>query len=170
MSYPQPWQPGPPQPQMWYGQNAPAMLAATADRERTVDVLKAGFGEGRLQRNEFDKRVARAYSARTVGELALLVADLPQGPMPMPQPFVPAAFRPPLPLPPPPTNGMAVGSLVCGVTTVVTFGLTGVPAVVLGHLARAEIRRTGQAGGGLAVAGLVLGWLSVAGWILLLLL
>jgi hypothetical protein len=55
------------------------MLASHADRERAVDVLRAGFSEGRLQQPEFEKRVARAYEARTVGELSLLVADLPQG-------------------------------------------------------------------------------------------
>jgi uncharacterized membrane protein len=36
------------------------MLASHADRERTVDVLRAGFAEGRLQQAEFDRRVARA--------------------------------------------------------------------------------------------------------------
>jgi hypothetical protein len=41
-------------------------------------------------------------------------------------------------------------------------------AIVTGHMARAEIRRQPQAleGDGLAVAGLVLGWLAVIGSIL----
>ena len=51
-----------------------------------------------------------------------------------------------------------------------TFGLTGIPAVVLGHVARSEIRRTGERGDGLALTGLVLGWLSTAGWALVLVL
>jgi hypothetical protein len=146
------------------------MLASHADRERAVDVLRAGFSEGRLQQPEFDRRVARAYEARTVGELSLLVADLPQGPLgmqpsaqPMPT-FGPAVPRTFLPAPPPPTNGKAVGAMVCGVLTTMTMGLTGIPAVILGHSARAEIRRTGEGGDGFAMAGLVLGWLSVAGW------
>ncbi|MCT7353318.1 DUF1707 and DUF4190 domain-containing protein [Streptomyces sp. 15-116A] len=167
MSYPTPWQGQQPP---WQGQNSGAMLASHADRERAVDVLRAGFGEGRLQQEEFEKRVARAYQARTVGELALLVADLPQGPM-MTQP---AAFQPLprtfLPSPAPPTNGKAVGSMICGVLTTMTFGITGIPAVVLGHTARAEIRRTGEGGEGFALAGLILGWLSVAGWAAFLLL
>jgi len=37
--------------------------------------------------------------------------------------------------------------------------------VVLGHLARRAVRRTGRRGGGLAVAGLVLGYLSTA-WLI----
>jgi len=142
------------------------MLASTADRERAVDVLRAGFSEGRLQADELEKRVARAYQARTVGELTMVVADLPQGPTPVqqfgpPQGYAPRTFRP---LPAPPTNGKAVGALVCGVLTTMTFGLTGIPAVILGHTARNEIRRNGEGGDGFAMAGIILGWLSIAGW------
>lgn len=165
----QPWQPGRGIPQPWQGQGNPSLLASHADRERAVDVLRAGFGEGRLDQGEFDRRVARAYQARTVGELALLVADLPQGPAPFPAaaPAVPATF---LPRPTPVTNSKAIGSLVCGVLTLMTAGLTGLPAVILGHAARSEIRQRGEGGDGLALTGLVLGWLSVAGWALFLVL
>ncbi|MFJ6084204.1 DUF1707 and DUF4190 domain-containing protein [Streptomyces sp. NPDC092369] len=143
------------------------MLASHADRERAVDVLRAGYGEGRLEKGEFDRRVERVYAARTVGELALLVADLPLGPVPQPAPVtaVPRTF---LPQPAPRTNGKAVGAAICGVLCLPTFGLTGIPAVVLGHTARTEIRRTGEGGDGLALTGLVIGWLSTAGWALLL--
>ena len=58
----------------------PAWLAASADRERAVGVLRAGFTEGRLSQDELDDRVGRAYSARTYGELWTLTADLPAGP------------------------------------------------------------------------------------------
>nr|WP_128379219.1 DUF1707 and DUF4190 domain-containing protein [Streptomyces cavernae] len=149
------------------------MLASHADRERAVDVLRAGFSEGRLLQDELEKRVARAYEARTVGELGLLVADLPQGPVPLPAaaPYVPHVPRTFLPVAAvPKTNEKALGSAVCGALCLATAGLTGIPAVVLGHTARSEIRRTGERGDGLAVTGLVLGWLSIAGWALLLLL
>ncbi|MFK0114920.1 DUF1707 and DUF4190 domain-containing protein [Streptomyces sp. NPDC090994] len=152
MSYPAWQQPTGPHP--------PSVLASHAERERAVDVLRAGYGEGRLEHAEFEKRVARAYEARTVGELALLVADLPQGPAPVGRAVAPAAFLPA----PPVTNGKAVGALVCGVLTFATGGLTGIPAVILGHTARGEMRRSGERGDGLAMTGLVLGWLSVAGW------
>jgi hypothetical protein len=138
------------------------MLASHADRERAVDVLRAGYGEGRLEHGEFEKRVGRAYAARTVGELALLVADLPQGPLPGPASFLPVSR--------PRTNGKAVAAGVCGLLCVPTMGLTGIPAVVLGHVARAEIRSRGELGDGLALTGLVLGWLSTAGWALVLVL
>ncbi|MEU6316966.1 DUF1707 and DUF4190 domain-containing protein [Streptomyces sp. NPDC047009] len=171
MSYPswQPWQQGAAGvPQPWPGQPAPPaqspMLASHADRERAVDVLRAGYAEGRLEQPEFERRVARAYAARTLGELALIVADLPQGPMPQP------ALVPQMVLPRPKTNDKAVGAAVCGLLCVPTAGLTGIPAIVLGHVARDEIRRKGESGDGLALTGLILGWLSTAGWALVLVL
>ena len=63
----------------------PAWLAASADRERAVNVLRAGFTEGRLSQDELDDRVARAYAARTYGQLWALTEDLPAGPLPYPQ-------------------------------------------------------------------------------------
>jgi Domain of unknown function (DUF1707) len=62
----------------------PAWLAGNADRERTVGVLRAAFTEGRLTQDELDDRVARAYAARTYGDLWALTADLPAGPLPYP--------------------------------------------------------------------------------------
>jgi hypothetical protein len=42
------------------------------------------------------------------------------------------------------------------------FGpLATIPAIVLGHVARHQIRRTGEQGAGLALAGLILGWAVV---------
>ena len=58
----------------------PDWLAASADRERTIGVLRAGFTEGRLTQDELDDRVARAYAARTYRDLWALTADLPRAP------------------------------------------------------------------------------------------
>jgi len=63
---------------------SPVWLAGSADRERTVGVLRAAFTEGRLNQDELDDRVARAHVARTYGELWALIADLPAGPLPYP--------------------------------------------------------------------------------------
>jgi len=62
----------------------PAWLASSADRERTVGVLRAGFTEGRLTQDELDDRVALAYAARTYEQLWALTADLPTGALPCP--------------------------------------------------------------------------------------
>jgi Domain of unknown function (DUF1707) len=99
----------PPQPGVPTGGTAgsvpwmnPGWLAASADRERAVGVLRAGFAEGRLSQDELDDRVGRAYSARTYGELWALTADLPAGPLPAHGPVAvipdnaprPASWRP----------------------------------------------------------------------------
>jgi len=62
----------------------PDWLASSADRERTVGVLRAGFTEGRLTEDELADRVERAYAARTYRDLWALTADLPAGPLPYP--------------------------------------------------------------------------------------
>jgi Domain of unknown function (DUF1707)/Domain of unknown function (DUF4190) len=137
------------------------MRIGSADRERTIDVLKAGFAEGRLTPDEHDERVALADAARTYEELAALLADLPAGP-PGAVMCGPAAAYPPARMPVPPViNSRAVASLVCGLAEFPTLGLSALPAVVLGARARQEIRETGQRGEGLAVAGLVLGWIAI---------
>jgi hypothetical protein len=55
------------------------LRASHADREQVIDVLKAAFVQGRLDRDEFDLRVGQALGSRTVAELAALTADLPAG-------------------------------------------------------------------------------------------
>jgi len=67
------------------------------------------------------------------------------------------------------TSTYAVISLVGGILgwTLLPF-LGSLAAIIFGHMARGEIRRSnGQLeGDGLAVGGLILGWLAVAGWVL----
>lgn len=52
--------------------------ASDTDREDTVKQLQRGLGQGRLDVDEFDERVQAAYAARTLGELADLIRDLPR--------------------------------------------------------------------------------------------
>lgn len=153
-------QPGYPLPGHGAPYAQPGMRAAAADRERTIDVLKAAFGEGRLTQDEFESRTARTMAAKTYGELGAIVADLPVGPL-----GPPAGYYPPA-APAEPTNGVAIGSMV--------FSLVGlfmplmlVPGLVMGHVARDQIRVHGQRGDGYAVAGLVFGYLGVALWVLI---
>jgi hypothetical protein len=140
------------------------MLAAAADRERTIDVLKAAFGEGRLTKEEFDSRSGRVLAARTYADLAAIVADLPAGPSGPVAPYHVGYQYPPA-VPAPPTNGLAIGSMVCGIIPFVAA----IPAIIFGHLARAQIRQTGERGDSMAVVGLVLGYLWLSCWALILL-
>lgn len=148
------------------------MRAGHADRDRTIDVLKAAFAEGRLSAQEYEQRHEAAAAAQTYGQLATLVADLPSGPMPAPlqaaQP-VPATFLVPPPMPQArPTSALAVVSLVCSLTGFLMLPV--VPAVITGHLARQQIRERNMDGDWAAVLGLVLGYLGGAFWLLLFLL
>jgi hypothetical protein len=139
------------------------MLAGDEDRERAVNVLKDAFTEGRLTQPEYEDRVGRAYQSRTYGELDLVTADIPRR-------TVPPAFLPqapayvPMRMYAPATSGLAVAALVCGICAPLT-GFSTIPAVVLGHMAHASIRRTGEQGKGMATAGLVLGYLTMAGYL-----
>ena len=58
-------------------------------------------------------------------------------------------------------SGLAIASLVCGLI-ICCWPLTGIAAVICGHLAMAKINR-GEAGGKtLATVGLVLGYIGIA--------
>ena len=62
-----------------------------------------------------------------------------------------------------PTSGYAIAAFVLGL---LGFGII---AVIFGHVALGEIKRTGKDGRGLAIAGLWLGYIVAALWTLLIL-
>jgi hypothetical protein len=62
---------------------------------------------------------------------------------------------------------MAIASMVLGVAEFFTAGLTAIPAVICGHVARRQMRMTGQHGDGLATGGLVLGYMAIIFWAVL---
>ena len=130
------------------------MRAADADRDRVVGFLTTAYTEGRLTKDEYDERLDSALAARTYADLDQLVADLPVGSAAV----LPAPARPPQVAG---TNGLAMASLACGIAQFAIGPLATIPAIVLGHMARSRIRRTGEQGAGLALAGLMLGWAMV---------
>ncbi len=132
------------------------LRASDTDRDRAVDVLKSAFAEGRVTKDEYDDRMTRIFTARTYGELGVLTSDLPVGPLGTVLP------RPPMYLPPRSTNGLAIASLVLALAQPFAFGLTTIPAVICGHMARRQIRRTGEAGLGMATVGVTFGWIGIA--------
>ena len=66
-------------------------------------------------------------------------------------------------------SGLAVASLVCGILSLICLGLlSGIPAVICGHLARGKIKRDLSMGGeGLALAGLIMGYFSIFATVIL---
>ena len=75
------------------------------ERERAVQALGEHFAKGRLEPEEFEDRVAKAYTARTAAELDILFQDLPRPAPPATPPQVrplqapsyPAAYDPSAP-------------------------------------------------------------------------
>jgi hypothetical protein len=63
----------------------------------------------------------------------------------------------------PQTNSLAVAALVCGIVQFFGFWLLGtIPAIVVGHMARKQVRQRNEQGAGLALAGLILGYAGLA--------
>ena len=97
----------------------------------------------------------------------------PEGQHPVPQPYgqppygqQPFGQPPYAPQPygygyPPPqrTNGMAIASMVLGILWIYWVG--SILALVFGYVAKKQIRERGDSGGGMATAGIVLGWIGV---------
>jgi hypothetical protein len=59
------------------------------------------------------------------------------------------------------TAPLAIASMVCGLAALV-LGPLAIPAIVCGHIARGQIRRTGEGGNGMVTTGLILGYISLA--------
>lgn len=55
----------------------PEMRASDAERDRVAERLREAVAEGRLEMDEFEQRLDAVYKARTHGELAPLVRDIP---------------------------------------------------------------------------------------------
>lgn len=87
--------------------------------------------------------------------------NTPTSNQPPQQPYPPQQF-----VAPPRTDGFAVTAMVLGIIALVTcyFGIIlGTIAVVFGHLSLGKIKREPQLGGkGMAIAGLVCGYISIA--------
>ena len=110
---------------------------------------------GRLSKDEYDGRLENALSARTYADLDPIVTDLP-------------AARATVVIPVTGINGLAVASLACGLAQFM-FGPLAILAIVFGHVARHQIKRSGEQGAGLALTGLIFGWAAVILGVLLIL-
>jgi hypothetical protein len=63
------------------GPGAAWQRAADADRDEVAERLRVAAADGRIELAELDERLGATYRARTYGELAVLVADLPEPPL-----------------------------------------------------------------------------------------
>jgi hypothetical protein len=131
--------------------------AADADRDRVAGLLNTAYSEGRPSEDEYDARLDSVLSARTYADLDQVVTDLPVAPTTVATPAAGTTAVTPVAK----INGLAIGSLACGLAQFMFGPLPTIPAIVFGHMARSQIKRTGEQGAGLALAGLILGWAAV---------
>ena len=135
----------------------PALRASDSDRESAAERLRVAAVDGRIDSEELEERLSAVYSSRWVADLDRLVADV----SPPPPPPAYAPYPPPV-VAYQTTNGLAVASLVAGFLWLAWFG--SIVAVIFGHIALRQIKQSGgrESGTGLAIAGLVLGYMGVA--------
>ncbi|MDK7749495.1 DUF4190 domain-containing protein [Brevibacterium sp. UMB10442] len=70
------------------------------------------------------------------------------------------------------TNGLAIASLITGIVSLVAvwpFGWAGIAPVIMGHIAVKQCKESGQEGKGLAIGGLITGYIAIGGFILIIL-
>jgi Domain of unknown function (DUF1707)/Domain of unknown function (DUF4190) len=133
----------------------PDLRASDADREAAVERLRAAALDGRLDGDELEERLAQAYGATWCSELARLTDDVTP-----PVVFVRQQPR---------VNPLAICSLIAAI---VWFGWLGsVAAVVMGHTALSQIRRSNGAETGRAAAliGTALGYFGLTALLMIIL-
>jgi hypothetical protein len=92
--------------------------------------------------------------------------------LPPPPPAPPPGYTPPGYTPAgygygyptaPRTDGMAIAALVCGVAGFVACGIPSIVGLILGFVSRSRIKQSGGrlSGGGMAMAGIVLGFVWI---------
>jgi hypothetical protein len=116
----------------------PDLRASDAERERVAVFLRDQAAEGRLDADELDERVGKAYAAKTVRELQALMADLPRAPFAGPRPQRARHHAPA------PRRGMPPAVVPLGILAFLALGGPGIMWAVV------------AVGTALAVTGLVL--------------
>ena len=127
-----------------------------AEREQAVGVLKVAFVQGRLTKDEFDRRVGQVFASRTYADLDALTADIPDGVTS----DLPSAERPREP------------GRVLGFKTAARVGAVGAfPSMASALVVVQSSRVPAVAGGllvgltGLFVAGLLTALLMLVSWV-----
>jgi len=78
----------------------------------------------------------------------------------------PVAYYPAAYVPKPKTNGLAISSMILGIVGCVMLfcygigGFIGVVGAILGHVSKRQIRERQEAGDGMALAGIICGWIA----------
>ena len=161
----------------WYYSNNTTQLGPVSDAE-----LRTKLVSGEVSASEMVWREGMVdwRPVSSVAELrsALLTVPMPSRPVSSAvedSPYVPPAVPGGMPAYVP-TSGLAIASLICGLLGLITcMFLPGIPAVICGHMALKQLADPAvrMSGRGMALVGLITGYLSVVmlvGTVLLLLL
>jgi hypothetical protein len=66
------------------------------------------------------------------------------------------------------TNGLAIAAMVVSLASIVVCGFPAIVGAIMGHVARRQIRERGEDGDGMALTGVIVGWivfaLTIIGW------
>lgn len=63
--------------------------------------------------------------------------------------------------PAPTTNALSIVSLVVSLLSLTTcLGATGFIGAIMGHVSKGQIKRNGEQGAGMALAGIIIGWIG----------
>lgn len=160
------------------------MRISDGDRQVAADRLRAAANEGRLSVGEYDNRLGRVYEAVTYEDLDRLFYDLPNpamqqqmmAPPVMPQPMTGPIAGPaavvynqvvvggPTILP---SSGSATAGMVLGILALIGFWIPfldfvlGALAIVLSIVGLTQTSGNQLSGRGKAIAGLIMGIISL---------
>jgi hypothetical protein len=68
----------------------------------------------------------------------------------------------PMPMPVRQTNGLAIAAMVVSLASIVVCGFPAIVGAIMGHVARRQIRERGEDGDGMALTGVIVGWIVFA--------
>jgi hypothetical protein len=135
------------------------------------ETVREGLRSGRFLATDLGWREGMA-TWQPLSQFAEFTADMPAGAVSPPPPTPPATLATALPVTTPAaipkTEPLAIWSLVLSLVGLFCCGFVlGVPGIVCGHLALSKIRKEpALQGRGLAIAGLVIGYVAVGFWLL----
>jgi len=61
---------------------------------------------------------------------------------------------------------MAVISMISSIVGWFSFGVLCILGVILGHISLKQLKTSGEGGRGMALTGLIVGYIGIAGWII----
>lgn len=138
------------------------MRISNEEREAVASRLRDALDSGRLDLNEFDQRTRDLYNAQTYDEVNRLLEDLPAA-----RPLVPSQPAAPKPAAKPTavSNSMGHIALGMGAMSFVSFMPFTVLAIVFGIIGLDNYKKGKADNRSFALAGLILGTVSVPLWI-----